>query len=328
MKRRYIIQDARKSAKFNYNISVENFVDKERVKEFLPDTWRKYREFNFWGRPRKGDASKNDVIIFIVDENVVTVANVLEDPVKSSDLARAIGWRNAEKFPYVFPIEVILKDVVIDSTLFSKIMDYKRSRFSYWLIPAEIGEMILKRPGEKPTISIDDSWVPPIFMDLLYKDIGWEEFENRTVHILKILGFDVIQLGAGRKYEKVPDAILKLNIEKGKVYIVADVKYRDNYKFSANERRAMIDYIYNVTKQHTDFKEIYLMVIAKSFSKERLLVDITEIHERAPRGFKDIILLNIEQLISYLYEKLKNPEKYNHEYLYKKLLINRIVIKY
>ncbi|MCW7078377.1 MAG: restriction endonuclease [Canidatus Methanoxibalbensis ujae] len=122
--------------------------------------------------------------------------------------------------------------------------------------PQEWMELIT---AEKPAKSWRD-YVGVRFLELIDRDLGNEEFEDRVAELFKALGFKVTQFGH-KVVGEYPDGEIELDED---IILVYDCKNSHDFVPSAEDRRKLNQYIEDAKNKYKN-KEIYGIFVAKSF---------------------------------------------------------------
>lgn len=116
---------------------------------------------------------------------------------------------------------------------------------------------------EKPTKSWRD-YIGVRFLELIDKDVGDTEFEDRVAELFKALGFKVSQL-RHKVVGEYPDG--EINFDED-IILVYDCKNSYDFVPSAEDRRKLDQYIEDAKNKYKN-KEVYGIFVAKSFGSSQ-----------------------------------------------------------
>ena len=181
----------------------------------------------------------------------------------------------------------------------------------------------------KPSISLSDSYIPPIIQCLTELALGTEEyaeackavgknenteFERKVAIAFRILGMEVEELGQGRGNN--PDGIaIGESPTIGTWALLYDAKVRTgDYLLSTDEERKFKDYlgpVHNCQNLIMKVRKRYFGVIGSRF-RERDLQKAKEIKASCPKcdGF---VLLKCETILNFVEQKIKAPNSFDLE---------------
>jgi len=146
-------------------------------------------------------------------------------------------------------------------------------------IPKEWIELMMTK---KPAKSWRD-YVGVRFLELIDRDLGDAEFEDRIADLFKALNFEVSQLGH-KAVGEYPDGEIKLDED---IILVYDCKNSFDFDPSAEDKRKLNQYIEDAKNKYKN-KEIYGIFVAKSFGSPQ----------------QSYLFFSISSLVYLLYKKL------------------------
>jgi hypothetical protein len=183
-------------------------------------------------------------------------------------------------------------------------------------------KLTVEKPEEKltkkeiiPKIIVTDEYLPSIVVDLpliskndsqikeKYPNQELENvFEDKTFKLFRMLGYDVIKLGAGKRDA---DGIAKA--KKEHYAVIYDCKCRQNgFHFLADDERTIIEYIQKNKKElnNEGIERIYFAIISSGFNEisDKQLNDIIK-----KSGVNTIVLIKADQLLEVFKLKLIEP---------------------
>ncbi|PSP85946.1 hypothetical protein BRC83_02340 [Halobacteriales archaeon QS_1_68_17] len=191
--------------------------------------------------------------------------------------------------------------------------------FWHWQQRDEFDDDIEGKEGETKPATLPDSYTPPIVSILPDLAENTEEmveladetgnvvetlFENRLAKCLRMIGFEVEELGQGMA--RNPDGIAKNRIHNYAIIYDAKVR-RDGYNINTGDERQFQDYINREvpTLRNQGFRNVYFAVVSGSFSDEsqeaiRSLKITTDIQE--------VRLVEADALLALLENRLRDPK--------------------
>lgn len=190
--------------------------------------------------------------------------------------------------------------------------------FWYWQQRDEFDDELQSPGGTTEMTTLPDSYIPPIVSilpDLAQKTDEIQSvvdetghsvetlFENRLARALRMIGFEVDEMGQGSG--RNPDGIAKVHTHQ--YAIIYDAKSRqDGYSMGTNDERQFQDYMNRKIPglQAQGFRNIYFAVISGDIIGEgrdaiRTLKISTDIQE--------VRLIEVEALLILLETRLRNP---------------------
>lgn len=214
-----------------------------------------------------------------------------------------------EKGEPLFQFHFMQKIDISSATLTAEIGKHQL----FFTIPKEEILGILDKLGIKPPsewITLQgaalqpswQNWTGEHFLGIL-KSVSSTEYEDRTAHVFRALGFDVNQMGYTKEGE-YPDGIA----HSADFSIVYDCKNSKDYFLDARDKRALIKYIQDAKRrirEERGIEKVRFVIVAHSFDQRaRNLNDIEK--ETSTKGF----LLTSEALLYLLFKKLSLGRKF------------------